>query len=102
MRHFAVLSSFLVFYSLSVLSAVVEASQAQEVIFVVDKMTCAACPITVSKAMQRVDGVSEVAVDLESKSVAVKFDPDRTNAEQIAEASNKVGFPAVIHKSSTP
>jgi len=67
----------------------------------VEKMTCATCPITVSKAMQRVEGVSEVHVDFESKSATVTYDASKTSAQEIADASSNVGFPARIIERST-
>ena len=73
-----------------------EASQTAEQTqsFAVEKMSCAACPITVKKAMQRVDGVKTVKVDFESKTAVVVFDPSVTDAEKIAAASTDVGYPA--------
>ena len=67
----------------------------------VEKMTCATCPITVRKAMQRVEGVSEVQVDFESKSATVIYDSMMTSAQEIADASSSVGFPAQIRERST-
>ena len=37
-------------------------------------MTCAACPITVKKALTRVTGVSEVTVDVKKREAVVTFD----------------------------
>jgi mercuric ion binding protein len=62
--------------------------------FRVENMTCAACPITVRKAMSRVEGVQRVEVDFEAKVVTATFDPEITAAGDIAEASTAVGFPA--------
>lgn len=70
------------------------AARAQTATFVVDKMTCATCPITVKKAMQGVAGVRSVVVDLAAKKARVVFDPKRTNAATIAAASSNAGFPA--------
>ena len=64
--------------------------------FEVEKMTCATCPITVRKAMQRVEGVREVDVDFESKMATVTYDSSATSAQEIADASSDVGFPAHI------
>lgn len=68
--------------------------------FAVEKMTCITCPLTVRKAMQRVKGVSEVHVDFDSKSATVTYDPNLTTEQQIADASNNVGFPARIKEKS--
>ena len=62
--------------------------------FSIEKMTCAACPITVKKAMQRVDGVKDVKIDFETKTAVATFDPALTNADEIAAASTGVGYPA--------
>lgn len=63
--------------------------------FKVDKMTCAACPITVSKAMKKVDGVKSVDFDYEARTATVTFDATITNEEQIGAASTNAGYPAV-------
>lgn len=62
--------------------------------FTVDRMTCAACPITVRKAMERVDGVKSVSVDFATRSATVVFDPAQTTPEEIAAASARAGYPA--------
>ncbi len=64
--------------------------------FSVAKMTCASCPIAVRKAMERVDGVKVVKVDLDSKTAVVTFDAGTTTAEAIGAASTDVGFPATV------
>ena len=62
--------------------------------FVIENMTCATCPITVRKAMQRVDGVKSVSVDFDSKTAVVVFDPSRTTVAPISAASTNAGYPA--------
>jgi mercuric ion binding protein len=62
--------------------------------FVVEKMTCVTCPLTVRIAMKRVEGVIDAKVDLDSKTATVTFDDARTTVEEIAEASTNAGFPA--------
>ena len=68
----------------------------QTVTFDVDKMTCATCPIAVRKAMQRVEGVKEVNVELDARTAIVTFDPSITTATEIGSASTNVGFPASV------
>jgi mercuric ion binding protein len=81
--------------SLFLLTSVSLASESDETVtFEVEKMTCATCPIAVRKAMQRVDGVKEVEVSLESESAVVTYDPGATTAAEIGQASTDVGFPA--------
>ena len=62
--------------------------------FAVENMTCATCPISVRKAMERVDGVKEVKVDFDSKTATVTFDSSMATASDIGNASTDVGFPA--------
>lgn len=62
--------------------------------FTIENMTCAACPITVRKAMSRVEGVQSVAVNFEGRTATAVYDPAITNAAAIGEASSSVGFPA--------
>ena len=68
------------------------------VIFDVENMTCATCPITVRKAMQRVDGVKDVRVSYDEKTASVTFDPTATTATEIGQVSTDVGFPAVVRE----
>lgn len=60
----------------------------------VDNMTCAACPITVKKAMSKVDGVTKVDVSYEKREAVVRFDDARTTLQAIAKASADAGYPA--------
>ena len=69
-------------------------SSEQTTTFLIDKMTCAACPITVRKAMERVEGVKSVKVDFDAKTATVVFDPSTTTIEQIGSVSTKAGYPA--------
>ncbi|MDE3108877.1 MAG: heavy-metal-associated domain-containing protein [Acidobacteriota bacterium] len=41
-------------------------------------MTCAACPITVKKALSRVEGVNSVNVNFDKKQATVTFDDAKT------------------------
>ena len=72
--------------------ATIVAAEATE--FSVDNMTCATCPISVSKAMKRVDGVKSVDIDYETKVATVVYDPAVTTPADIAAASTNVGYPA--------
>lgn len=66
-------------------------------IFKVEKMTCAACPLTVKKAMSAVEGVQSIVVNFKAKTVTAVFDPTLVDANAIAQASTAVGFPAHAH-----
>jgi len=66
----------------------------QTATFAIEKMTCAACPITVKGAMKKVEGVMSVSVDFDSKTAVVVFDPSVATADEIAAAASNVGYPA--------
>ncbi|MDH3777727.1 MAG: cation transporter [Gammaproteobacteria bacterium] len=68
------------------------------VTFDVQEMTCATCPIAVRKAIERVDGVTQVEVSLDDHSAVVTFDSSATTAAAIGQASTDVGFPATVRE----
>lgn len=62
--------------------------------FAIENMYCAACPITVRTAMEKVAGVKSVTVDFTAKTASVVYDPSIATVEAIAAASTNVGYPA--------
>jgi periplasmic mercuric ion binding protein len=60
----------------------------------VENMSCALCPITVSRAIQAVPGVVSVEVDLDTHRAVVVFDDAVAFAQQVANAATNAGFPA--------
>lgn len=77
--------------------AIAETQQAEQTAeFAIENMTCATCPISVRKAMLRVEGVKSVDIDYKTKIASVTFDPNLTDATAIAAASTDVGYPAIL------
>ncbi len=72
----------------------------QTVTLAVEKMYCALCPITVSKAMEGVEGVSEVEVEFATKLAVATYDDAVTDWQEIALASANAGYPATIADAS--
>ena len=68
----------------------------QTVTLDVPGMTCAACPITVKKAISKVDGVSKVDVSYEKRQAVVTFDDAKTSVEALTQASENAGYPASL------
>ena len=68
----------------------------QTLILTFEKMFCALCPITVTKAMEQVEGVSAVEVDFETKLAVVTFDDVTTAWQQVALASTNAGYPSTL------
>jgi len=63
-------------------------------------MTCAACPITVKKALQKVPGVSKIDVLYEKKEVVVTFDDSKTNTDALVKATTNAGYPSEPEKTT--
>jgi len=59
-------------------------------------MTCAACPITVKKALTQVDGVTGVEVNYDPREAVVSFDDTRTSIEEITKATANAGYPSSV------
>ena len=57
-------------------------------------MTCSACPITVKKALSKVNGVEKVHVSFEKKEAVVTFDDMKTNEKALVKATTDVGYPS--------
>lgn len=66
----------------------------QTVTLDVKNMSCAACPITVKKALMKVPGVESAKVDFDRATAMVTFDPDRTSVEALTKATGNAGFPS--------
>lgn len=84
-----------------VASAVPTLAAQKTVTLAVAGMTCAACPITVKKALTQVNGVTRADVDFNKRQVLVSFDDVKTNLRQLTQATTQAGFPSTL-KESTP
>ena len=69
-------------------------AEERTVTLAIDKMTCVLCPVTVKKAIERVEGVEQVSVDYRAKRATVRYDDTVTTVESVAEASANAGYPA--------
>ena len=59
-------------------------------------MTCAACPITVKKALTKVDGVSKVGIVFEKREAIVSYDDAKTNIQKLTKATEDAGYPSTV------
>ncbi|KAG1276064.1 hypothetical protein G6F64_014828 [Rhizopus arrhizus] len=57
-------------------------------------MTCAACPITVKKALSKVEGVSQVDVTFEKREAVVTFDDAKASVQKLTKATEDAGYPS--------
>lgn len=97
----AALVSFLCIAGLDALPATaaekttaVAATSERTQVFVIEKMNCALCPVTVKTAMARVAGVKSVQVKFDTKTASVVYDPSVATTRAIAAASTNAGYPA--------
>jgi mercuric ion binding protein len=61
-------------------------------------MNCAACPITVKKALSKVPGVAKIDVDLDARQATVTFDDATTRVEALLRATREAGYPATVRE----
>lgn len=84
--------------SLLALSHVASAAETKTVVLDVPGMTCKFCPITIRKALQKVDGVIEAKAEFETKTATVIFDPTKTNVEALMKATENAGYKSTLKK----
>lgn len=68
----------------------------QTVTLEVPTMDCPVCPITVTKSLEKVNGVTDVAVTFEEKLAQVTFDDEVTNINALIDATTNAGYPSHI------
>jgi mercuric ion binding protein len=59
-------------------------------------MDCPVCPITVKKALGKVEGVSRAEVDFAKRQAVVNFDDAKTSAEALTRATKDAGYPSTV------
>ncbi|HEY9097352.1 MAG TPA: mercury resistance system periplasmic binding protein MerP [Thiobacillus sp.] len=59
-------------------------------------MTCGACPITVKKAISKVNGVTQTEIDFDKRQAVVTYDDAKASADQIMRATAHAGYPSTI------
>jgi mercuric ion binding protein len=69
-------------------------AESKTVTLSVPGMTCAACPITIKKALTEVDGVTEAEVSFDKKEALVTFDDTKTSVSALIEATTNAGYPS--------
>ena len=73
----------------------------QTVTLSVPGMTCSACPITVKKAISKVEGVSKVDVTFETRQAVVTFDDAKTSVQKLTKATADAGYPSSVKQRVT-
>ncbi len=68
----------------------------QTVTLSVPGMTCAACPITVKKALSKVEGVRKTDVNFDKREAVVTFDDAKTSVQKLTKATEDAGYPSSV------
>lgn len=68
----------------------------QTVTLAVPGMTCAACPITVKRALSKVEGVSKTNVNFDKRQAVVTFDDAKTSVQKLTKATEEAGYPSSV------
>ncbi len=63
-------------------------------------MNCPACPITVKKALVKVEGVAKVDVSLDKREAVVTFDDTKAAVGQLTRATTEAGFPSAAKEAA--
>jgi mercuric ion binding protein len=91
------MKSILAIVALAVAGIALPATAAQKtVVLSVPSMNCAACPITVRKALEKIDGVQSVKATLEPPEAVVTFDDAKVSVNQLTEATKQAGYPSSV------
>jgi Cu+-exporting ATPase len=64
--------------------------------FKIKGMTCNMCVKHVTKALQEVEGVSDVKVRLEDGNATVTYDPQKADKQTLKAAVDEAGYEAVV------
>lgn len=70
----------------------------QTVTLSVPTMDCPVCPITVKKALTRIDGVSKAEVNFDKKLATVTFDDAKASVQELTDATKNAGYPSSVQR----
>ncbi len=63
--------------------------------FKISGMTCAACVRAVERAVNKLEGIQEVAVNLATEKMTVKYDKEMISKDEILQTVKKAGYEAL-------
>ncbi len=72
------------------------AAASQTVTLDVPGMSCPTCPITIKRALSKVDGVTQVEVSFPDRTAVVTFDDAQTSVQQLTAATEAAGYPSSV------
>ena len=59
-------------------------------------MDCTVCPITVKRALTRVEGVTKAGVNFDQRLAVVIYDDAKANVETLTKATANAGYPSTL------
>jgi copper chaperone len=68
-------------------------STLQDITLVAPDISCAHCVATIKRSVGDLDGVEKVDVDVETKRIAIRFDPSQVSLDQIEATLDDEGYP---------
>lgn len=71
-----------------------EAATVKTAKFKCPEMSCAGCKKHITEAVNTLDGITKIDVNLETKIVTVKFDESKTSQDKIKTAIEEAGYSA--------
>ena len=71
-------------------------AELKSVALAVPGMDCPVCPVTVRKALEKVEGVHEIIVEYETRTVIVAYDETRVALSALTQATTDAGFPSTV------
>lgn len=86
----------LIVLSLALLFSSFVLAEAQKATLHIPSMNCTMCPITVKKALEKVEGVSRAEVSYDTKQAVVMFDNKQTKIEALINATTNAGYPSQL------
>lgn len=78
------------------LSAANAAATERTVQLSVPSMDCPVCPITIKKALLKVNGVSQASVNFEKRQAIVTFEDTKTSVEALTLSTKEAGYPSTL------
>ncbi len=60
----------------------------------IEGMSCMSCVANVRKTLSDLDGINEVKVSLENKSVTLQYNPNNISLDKIKQTIDKIGYKA--------
>jgi periplasmic mercuric ion binding protein len=72
----------------------VSAQAQQEEVKIKTSAVCKMCKATIEKSLAYEKGIKEATLDVLSQTVTVRYNPKKTDAEQIKKAINETGYDA--------